>query len=183
MSGASPLIRQAGAARTRWGIVVSLVGLIGCITKDDARKLVESIDASQPAHPDVLPVLLSRNPVRYPAALYGRKAQGNVTLRIFIDSTGRVRPESTRVEESSSEPVFDSAAVAGARDLRFSPAMRKGAPMAVSVLFPVYFRVPQEPPLPGDTILHRGQSSLSPSPSTSPSNASPGGRRGDSARR
>lgn len=154
-------------------VVVLLVGATGCITKDDAKKLVESLEALQPARPDVLPVMLSRNPVRYPAALFSRKAQGNVTLRIFIDSTGLVRPESTRVQESSSEPIFDSAAVAGARDLRFSPATRKGVPMAVSVLFPVYFRVPQEPPLPGDTILHRGEST----------NPTPGSGRGDSAKR
>jgi hypothetical protein len=31
----------------------------------------------------------------------------------------------------------------------------RGEPMAVSVLFPVYFRHPEANPLPGDTILGR----------------------------
>jgi hypothetical protein len=43
--------------------------------------------------------------------------------------------------------------VRGARDLRFKPAYAKGAPLAISVLFPVYFRHPDALPLPGDTVL------------------------------
>jgi periplasmic protein TonB len=147
-------LRPAAAAAA----AVLAAAVMGCITKEDARKLVESMQAAQPARPDVLPVMLSPDPVRYPPAMYARKAQGNVTLRIFIDSTGRVRPESTQVQESSHEPAFDSAAVAGVRDVRFSPARRNGSPVAVSVLFPVYFRLPNGAPLPGDTILHRDES-------------------------
>lgn len=130
--------------------------LTGCVTKDDAKKLVEALEESQPTRPDVLPVMLNRDvPVRYPPALYSRKAQGNVVLRIFIDSSGRVHPESTVVAEPSGEPAFDSAAMAGVKDLRFTPAQRRGAPMAVSILFPIYFRHPDAAPVPGDSLVRR----------------------------
>jgi TonB family protein len=106
--------------------------------------------------PDQLPVMLNREaPFRYPAPLYARQIQGNVTLRIFIDRDGRVRPESTRVEESSGYASLDSSAVTGSQDLRFVPAKLNGEPMAVSILFPVFFRHPEASPLPGDTVLKR----------------------------
>jgi TonB family protein len=106
--------------------------------------------------PDALPVMLNREPpFRYPAPLYAQKVQGNVTLRIFIDRDGRVRPESTRVEESSGYTSLDSSAVTGSQELRFRPARLRGEPMAVSILFPVFFRHPEASPLPGDTVLKR----------------------------
>lgn len=98
--------------------------------------------------------MLNRDlPFRYPAALYARKVQGNVVLRLYIDRDGRVLPESTRVEESSGQHALDSSAVVGSQELHFVPAKLRGEPMGVAVLFPVYFRHPEAPPLPGDTIL------------------------------
>ena len=163
--------------RSRWLIlamsVTAGVAVAGCITQDDAKKLVADLQESQTSRPDVPPMMLTRDPIRYPASMYGQHAQGNVTLRIFIDAIGRVHPESTQVVESSGVPAFDSAAVSGVRDLQFTPAKRKGTPVAVSVLFPVYFRHPQAPPLPGDSVLHRGEYPV----------AAPGGAAGDTARR
>ena len=46
-------------------------------------------------------------PFRYPPALYARKVQGNVTLRLFIDRDGRPKNDSTRVEESSGMESLD----------------------------------------------------------------------------
>ena len=104
--------------------------------------------------PDEPPVPVNGEaPFRYPPALYARKVQGNVTLRLYIDSDGKPVPDSTRVEESSGLESLDSAAVRGSQELRFVPAKRHGEPMAVAVLFPVYFRHPEANPLPGDTIL------------------------------
>jgi TonB family protein len=104
--------------------------------------------------PDEAPVVVNKSlPFRYPAPLYARKIQGNVTLRLYIDSDGRVRADSTRVDESSGYPELDSAAVVGSQELQFVPAKLHGEPMGVVVLFPVYFRHPEAPPLPGDTIL------------------------------
>ncbi|MGI8618986.1 MAG: energy transducer TonB [Gemmatimonadaceae bacterium] len=107
--------------------------------------------------PEVLPQMInSELPFRYPPALYSKKVQGNVTLRIFIDAHGRVAADSTRVVETSSYAALDSAAVKGSRELRFVPARRRGDAIPVSILFPVYFRHPDAPALPGDTILRPG---------------------------
>ena len=106
--------------------------------------------------PDVLPVMLNKDlPFRYPPSLYSKKVQANVILRVFIDKEGQIVPESTHVAESSGYPTLDSAAVTGSGDLRFIPAKTRGAAVPVSILFPVYFRHPDAPPLPGDTILKK----------------------------
>lgn len=97
----------------------------------------------------------SELPFHYPGALYARKLQGNVTLRLFVDANGRAVPESTKVEETSGQAAFDSAAVSGARDLRFVPAKLHGEPMGMTILFPVYFRHPEAPAVPGDSALKR----------------------------
>ncbi len=125
-------------------------------TKDAAQKAAMAI-MSGPPKPDVLPAVQNKElPFRYPAALYAKKIQGNVTLRIFIDSLGIVHGDSTAVVETSGYPALDSAAIRGAEVLRFSPAMLKGKPISVPILFPVFFRHPEAAPLPGDTILKKG---------------------------
>ena len=93
-------------------------------------------------------------PFRYPPALYAQKVQGNVTLRLYIDSDGQVRPDSTRIEESSGYRGARFGGSEGLAGAAFVPAKLRGEPMPVSILFPVYFRHPEAPPLPGDTILN-----------------------------
>lgn len=100
--------------------------------------------------------MLNREPpFRYPAALYAQRVQGNVTLRLVIDSGGRVTAESTRVAESSGYPALDSAALRGAAALSFAPALREGHPVGARIRFPVYFRHPAAGPLPGDPVVGR----------------------------
>ena len=104
--------------------------------------------------PDVLPVMLNKElPFRYPPALYAQKVQGNVTLRIFVDSVGQVVPDSTHVAETSGFAALDSAAVKGSRELKFNPARTRDTPVPLSILFPVYFRHPEAAPLPGDSAI------------------------------
>ncbi|MGI9043230.1 MAG: TonB family protein [Gemmatimonadaceae bacterium] len=106
--------------------------------------------------PDILPVMLNKElPFRYPPSLYSRKVQANVTLRVFIDQEGQIVSESTHVAETSGHASMDSAAVRGSGDLRFIPAKTRGQAVPVSILFPVYFRHPEAPPLPGDSIIGR----------------------------
>jgi TonB family protein len=102
-------------------------------------------------------MLNKRPPFQYPATMLAKKVQANVTLRIHIDVDGKVVPESTTVVESSKYIELDSAAVRGTLKLRFVPAKKRGQPISVSLLFPVFFRAPGEPPLPGDTILRASQ--------------------------
>lgn len=106
--------------------------------------------------PDVAPVMVNKElPFRYPPALYAQKVQGNVTLRIYIDSNGSIVPDSTRVAETSGFNALDSAAMKGSRDLKFEPAKTQGQPVPVSILLPVFFRHPDAPPLAGDSIIKR----------------------------
>ncbi len=133
-----------------------LVACSACIDQKTARKAIEGIQGSS-VEPDELPTILNKElPFRYPITLYDRRVQGNVTLRIHVDSTGSVNPDSTAVIESSGYSGLDSAAVLGSRDLHFTPARLHGRPMSVSILLPVFFRHPEARPLPGDTVL-RGE--------------------------
>jgi protein TonB len=132
-----------------------LVSTLGCMDENDAQKAVEAIWQGGP-RPDSMPVMLNRElPFRYPLELWNTKVQGNVVLRIHIDSIGNVVDDSTRVVQSSGYPSLDSAAVRGSQELLFRPALLRGKPLALSIQLPVYFRHPDAAPLPGDTILRR----------------------------
>jgi len=138
-----------------FAVVAAALPLAACVTDKDVDKL-SNVFMATGARPDTMPVMKNREPpFRYPSALYAQKVQGNVTLRIFIDTAGRVHPESTLVVEPSGYPALDSAAIKGSQELTFIPAKKRSEPMAVSVLYPVYFRHPDAAPLPGDTILQR----------------------------
>ena len=87
------------------------------------------------------PVALNPDvPIAYPPALFEQKVEGDVTLRLFVDSTGKLVSESTRVAEPSGYPALDSAALAGSTTLRFAPAKRHGVSVATAFLQPVEFR-------------------------------------------
>lgn len=136
----------------RLALVAFGVGVGACRDASGERPRLRGLGG--PERPDEHPVMVNVElPFRYPPALYTRRVQGNVTLRLFIDRDGRVLPDSTRVEESSGFSSLDSAAVKGSQDLQFVPAKLHGEPVGVAVLFPVYFRHPEASPLPGDTIL------------------------------
>ncbi|HMC18126.1 MAG TPA: energy transducer TonB, partial [Gemmatimonadales bacterium] len=90
------------------------------------------------------PVALNGDsPIQYPPRLYDQKVEGDVMLRLFVDSTGRLASESSRVAESSGYPALDSAALSGSRRLRFTPARRHGLPIATTFLQPIEFHHPQ----------------------------------------
>ena len=136
-------------------IVVIVLSLVAGCGDRSTQRVVQALQRST-ARPDEEPKVLNTElPFRYPAALYARRIQGNVTLRLHIDTTGQVNADSTRIEESSGYVALDSAAVKGSLDLRFVPAKLHGDPMATTVLFPVYFRHPEAHALPGDTILNK----------------------------
>ena len=87
------------------------------------------------------PVALNPDvPIAYPPALFEQKVEGDVTLRLFVDSTGKLISDSTRIAEPSGYPALDSAALAGSSALRFAPAKRHGVAVATVFLQPVEFR-------------------------------------------
>jgi TonB family protein len=146
-------------------LLITVLASISCSKGSNSDESFAGVGA----RPDVLPVMLNKDlPFRYPPALYAKKVQANVTLRVFIDKEGQVAPESTHVVESSGIGSLDSAAVKGSGELRFIPAKTRGEAVPVSILFPVYFRHPDAPPLPGDTILKKPGigTALNPSPAT-----------------
>ena len=137
---------------------LAALGIVACRGGGDRAGVATVFGGDRPDEP---PVMVNTDlPFRYPAPLYARKVQANVMLRLFIDRDGRVVPDSTRVEETSGHGALDSAAVKGSQELYFIPAKLHGEPMAVSVLFPVYFRHPEAAPLPGDTVLARREEAL-----------------------
>ena len=87
-------------------------------------------------------------PFQYPPALYAQKVQGNVTLRLYIDRTGQVTPDSTRIEESSGYAGLDSAAVKGSQELRFRRPNCVGSRSASRFSFPSIFAIPTRAPCP-----------------------------------
>lgn len=151
----------------RWGTSVGLlasVALMGCSDQYTPKKVAQVFHSRRDT-PDETPKMLNEDlPFHYPPALYARKVQGNVTLRLYVDHAGQVTPDSTRIEESSGYAGLDSAAVRGSQDLRFTPAKLRGEPLGVAILFPVYFRHPDARALPGDTILRRMMPHATPDP-------------------
>jgi TonB family protein len=136
-------------------LLLALGIVSACADYDTSQKMAQAFQGGAAA-PDEVPRMLNTElPFRYPAALYARKVQGNVTLRLRIDRDGQVSADSTRIEESSGYVALDSAAVKGSLELHFIPAKLRGEPMPVTILFPVYFRHPDAHPLPGDTIITR----------------------------
>jgi len=116
--------------------------LLACRSTDAGTvKLPEQTAGTKGDDPPVM--LNAESPVEYPPALLAEGIGGKVILRMFVDTTGRVAPDSTRIAESSGYPALDSAALRGAPEFRFAPALHNGAPIAASFLQPVHFRHPQ----------------------------------------
>ena len=76
-------------------------------------------------------------PIVYPIELWDQDMEGRTLLRVRVSDTGAV--DSVEIESSSGYEAFDSAAVAGARGLRFSPARRDGERIDVWATVPVHF--------------------------------------------
>src|SRR3989449_2460458 len=142
--------------------IAAIVGaLAGC--HGSAPRADSATGQAAPPPESEAPVALNPNvPIAYPPALFDQKVEGDVTLRLFVDSTGKLIPESTRVTEPSGYPALDSAALAGASALRFAPAKRHGIPVATAFLQPVEFRQV------GTTRAGGGTVTLPPTPAPTP---------------
>ncbi|HET6837001.1 MAG TPA: energy transducer TonB [Gemmatimonadales bacterium] len=124
---------------------VLLCALVGCDRgNDDTVRLVDQSSAPPVSPAEEPPVAINPvSPVRYPPALLAQGIEGRVLLRLYVDSAGNVVPDSTRIAESSGYPALDSAALVGAPELRFAPALHQGQAIAAPFLQPVQFRSPR----------------------------------------
>ena len=112
------------------------LGLLAACARDEADTRRDVVDRRN----DVPVAINGESPFQYPAELYDQGIEGEVRLRLWVDSTGRTAPESTRVSSSSGTPALDSAALAGAVQLQFAPAHRDGHAIASAFYQPVIFR-------------------------------------------
>jgi TonB family protein len=121
-------------ARITGGAIAFLVAaVVSCSGSGDAEA-----DSSDP-------MLLTRDlPFMYPPELYAARVEGDVELRLFVDSLGLVVPESTSIAEPSTHAEFDSSAVMGAPYLQFQPARSGTSRVGRTVVLPVKFRVPSD---------------------------------------
>ncbi len=76
-------------------------------------------------------------PIEYPTDLWDQDIEGTTVLRVLVNEMGEV--DSAEVVESSGYPAFDSAAVQGVMDLRYSPARRGEDRIEVWATVPVNF--------------------------------------------
>ena len=123
-------IRRAMLTLGAAGVVAT-----ACGSHEDAVR-----DQAQNRQNDVPVAINGESPFQYPPDLYDQGIEGEVRLRLWVDSTGRVATESTRVASSSGTAELDSAAVRGAAQLQFAPAHREGRPIATAFYQPVLFR-------------------------------------------
>ncbi len=132
---------------TRRGLALVLL-VAACRAPDDATVALPPVSSSvRPGDEPPTPVN-ANSPVVYPPALLAERIGGTVLLRLYITAQGVVVPDSTRIDESSGYPALDSAAVLAAPQLRYSPALRSGMPVATAFRQPVLF-VPPPPPAGG----------------------------------
>jgi TonB family protein len=81
--------------------------------------------------------LLGEVPIEYPLHMWDQDMEGETLLRVRVDDTGVV--DSVEIVQGSGYAAFDSAAVTGAHDLRFTPARRGDKRIEVWAQVPVRF--------------------------------------------
>jgi TonB family protein len=114
--------REARAGASAAGAAALLVGLTACGGETE-------IEQPTPLYGQV--------PIEYPLHMWDEDREGETLLRVRVSNVGAV--DSVEVLLSSGYASFDSAAVVGARNLRFTPARRDGERIAVWAEVPVYF--------------------------------------------
>ncbi|HEX6940789.1 MAG TPA: energy transducer TonB [Longimicrobiales bacterium] len=77
------------------------------------------------------------SPIRYPEDLWDQGIEGEALLLIRVDEVGGV--DSVAIERTSGYAAFDSAALAGARRLRFRPGRKGDERVQMWVRLPVRF--------------------------------------------
>lgn len=83
------------------------------------------------------------SPFDYPTELWDQKLEGETLLMVHVTELGGV--DSVYVVQSSGQLAFDSAALRGARQLRFSPGRQGQRRVAMWTRVPVRFNLDTAP--------------------------------------
>jgi protein TonB len=94
------------------------------------------------AHPAPLepPVVLRAAWFAYPEEARRRRSEGNVEVRILVDTAGGVA--AVELEEGAADTTLNAAALAAARTMRFRPARRGDQPVTVWFNYRFSFALP-----------------------------------------
>lgn len=106
-------------------VSIPLLGLVACRG-----------DTSPVTDPEPISV---ESPFHYPMELWDAGEQGEAVVMVHVTDMGAV--DSAYVLEPSTQPAFDSAAVHGARALKFAPGRRGERRIAMWAKIPVRFRL------------------------------------------
>jgi protein TonB len=112
-----------------------------CGGSDDAQDELtpDSLTTLAPTAADTaLPTVVSdTSPFAYPVELWDRGVEGETELMILVSEMGEV--DSAYISKASGVEPFDSAALAGARRLQFSPARTGERRIAKWIRVPIRF--------------------------------------------
>lgn len=92
-----------------------------------------------PKGPSRPPRVLDWTDPVYPAQARQQGIEGTVVLKLTVAADGR--PTNVTVNRSSGSAALDEAAVEHVRKARFSPALKDGEPVAMTIAFRVRFRL------------------------------------------
>ena len=123
-------------------LVIAAISCMGCGGADDAPPADEPADSLVTRAPTIadtsLPAVVSEgSPFGYPVELWDRGVEGETELMILVSDMGAV--DSVYVSDESGVAQFDSAALAGARQLRFAPARSGEQRIAKWIRVPIRF--------------------------------------------
>ena len=123
---------MSGAEAVRWVVrVVVGIALLGPVTACERDEPVTD--------PETLTL---DSPFRYPIELWDEGVEGETVVMVHVTDTGGV--DSVYVQRTSGHAAFDSAAVEGARQLRFAPGRRGDRRISMWARLPVRFRMPAD---------------------------------------
>ena len=132
------------------GVLALLAGISvsgGCA--DTVRPVLGGLKIGNANGPFHVPVLETEPlPFEYPVEAWDQGVGGETILKIHIASHGGV--DSVRVEKSSGHSALDSAAIAGALQLRYRPARQGDEAVGIWGYLPVRYPMPEKAdPRPG----------------------------------
>lgn len=131
---------NGGRIGGRLGLCVLAGLLAGC--SETMRPVLGGLAVGDQGSAFHMPTLLNEQlPFEYPQDAWASRIGGETVLRIRISTAGAV--DSIAVQKTSGHRSLDSAAVAGARELRYKPARQGERPVPVWATLPVRYPMPE----------------------------------------